>query len=449
MKRGHGHGLLSGRCSPCSVVRRSFSVFSGVWNEIDSPFERGCCVCTSMLEELYGRRVMPPEESPSVERFHSCVLSLREAVDRYWGLLHGQGDANDGARLMPVSAEHVFIAEAFDEVLNRFSATALFGLSEAERRRFDYACLLLRDLSRAVVSQVLWRHEKGIDKDLRMLLHERDAAIKVYFVRDSLSARARIDEIMLDYSRRDETRPLLRGLKLIFCPSDFDADRSKHTDFMNRFLLDIVMRDLLFGVVFGRLNRHDFETFLNHGGPLGLKFAVLDEITKHGLDHGPTFRDRLGYRTSSPIREATTMLAATGLVRRVGSSILLMPSLKGRMLLDLTRLMLIEYDSCDDWSPEVKLILRHLGTPAERPVSAHERSDPPTNGVGRLIEAAKYCELQFDRNLLAGVDFENPKLYSTFEWREFYERIRGAPGVTARWFDDEESLFFVDTEERE
>ena len=76
---------------------------------------------------------------------------------------------NDGNRAVSVkvsamsdSPEHQFISKSLDRVLQEFSSTRLLGLAEADRRTFDYGCLLLRDFSRPLVSQVLWSHSKGM-----------------------------------------------------------------------------------------------------------------------------------------------------------------------------------------------------------------------------------------------------------------------------------------------
>ena len=71
---------------------------------------------------------------------------------------------------MKATPEHEFIAKCTDEVLSRFSDIRLIGVTESERRMFDYSCVLTRDCSRPLVAQLLWSHQEGIDKDLRTLL---------------------------------------------------------------------------------------------------------------------------------------------------------------------------------------------------------------------------------------------------------------------------------------
>jgi len=62
--------------------------------------------------------------------------------------------------------------------LDSFADSGLVGVFESQRRTFDYSCLLSRDLERPLVAQVLWRHEHGLDKDIRTLLFDTEARIK-------------------------------------------------------------------------------------------------------------------------------------------------------------------------------------------------------------------------------------------------------------------------------
>lgn len=218
---------------------------------------------------------------------------------------------------MADSAEHKFVSTALNTALERYAETKLLGISEAERRKFDYGCLLLRDFSRPLVSQVLWNHDEGIDKDVRTLLFDAGSALRLYFVKDRLKIRARIDEVLGDYRDRAETAPLLRGLRVIPIPEDFDADIEQHRNWLTDFIYHRVSTDLLFGVVFGKLTAQDIKVFSEHGGLLGLKFAALQIIDEEGLQHGPTFEKRVGVK-GSPLREAIAMLTVRGLsLRRV------------------------------------------------------------------------------------------------------------------------------------
>src|SRR4051812_4118807 len=113
------------------------------------------------------------------------------------------------------SAEHEFLAAQIDSALTAFSSTGLLGVTEAERRKFDYACRLRRDFSQQLVSQVCWGNVRGVGKDVRLLLHDSDAPIKLYLIPDSQPARLALDEVIASYQNRSETRPLLRGFRYL------------------------------------------------------------------------------------------------------------------------------------------------------------------------------------------------------------------------------------------
>ena len=48
---------------------------------------------------------------------------------------------------MAESAEHQFLSQCITRVLSDLSRTNLYAYVEAERRKFDFACELLRDWS--------------------------------------------------------------------------------------------------------------------------------------------------------------------------------------------------------------------------------------------------------------------------------------------------------------
>ncbi|MBS3024441.1 hypothetical protein [Acidiphilium multivorum] len=238
---------------------------------------------------------------------------------------------------MADSPEHKFISESLNRALTTYSHTKLLGLTEAERRTFDYGCILLRDASRPLVSQVLWSHTEGIDKDLRFLIFEGGASLKLYFVRDRLKNRAKIDEVLGTFRRAPETKALLRGLRIIPIPDGFDSDKESEREWMDKHLLESVSTDLLFAVIFGRLEYRDVREFALHGGPLGLKLAALQLIASAEYQ---SLESRL--RSKGPLREALARLAGIGLITSAGFSTVRVPTLKGRFLLDLARLLTFE-----------------------------------------------------------------------------------------------------------
>lgn len=128
---------------------------------------------------------------------------------------------------MSDGAEHNFISQALDKSLISFSETKLLGMQEAQRRTFDYGCVLLRDFSRPLVSQVLWTHQEGIEKDIRTLVFDGNSSLRLYFVRDTVKNRARIDETLRSYRDQPNVAPLLRGLRIIPVPIHSMQIRSK------------------------------------------------------------------------------------------------------------------------------------------------------------------------------------------------------------------------------
>src|SRR4051812_43655330 len=106
---------------------------------------------------------------------------------------------------MAEAPEHQFLSSKFIEVLDAFSALELYGCTEADRRRFDFACVLHRDWNRPLVGQTLWKHTAGVDKDIRMMLTDTEADLWCYVLRDTVQHRALLHEVMNDY-RRSEHR---------------------------------------------------------------------------------------------------------------------------------------------------------------------------------------------------------------------------------------------------
>lgn len=346
---------------------------------------------------------------------------------------------------MAGSVEHDYLAQELGRQMEALARARLFGITEAQRRTFDLACTTFRDFSRPLVSQILWRHEEGVDKDLRTLNHDAEASIKLYVVSDSVRARARIDEVISSYRDQPAIRRLLRGLRLIFVPPDFDADSPQQRDWIAQYLRDALTRDLLFAVLFGGLSPSEFSVFLAHHGPVGLKYAALHEVTANGLYHMPTFKERLGYSASGPIREALIMLSATGMVRNIGNTNCYIPTIRGRLVLDLTRALLDQAASSDsDWSDELRILMRSLGF-SELPtcnVPIRITDEVMGNPIALNLYYASSGLQQFGRNLLTEQD--SPKaFYGPYDWQKF-AMPDGFPGADySRWITEEDSLFFA------
>ncbi|MFM0167674.1 hypothetical protein [Paraburkholderia sediminicola] len=340
---------------------------------------------------------------------------------------------------MADSPEHKFISEALDLALKIYSETRLLGLSEADRRSFDYGCLLLRDASRPLVSQVLWSHAEGIEKDIRSLIFDGGSSLKLYFVRDRIKNRAKIDEVLNAYRSEPSTKDLLKGLRIIPIPEGFDADKEAERQWMQKYLLESVSSDLLFAVVFGKLTHDDVRRFSLHGGPLGLKIAALQviETAKHLQEHGPSFEAAVGSK-GSPLREVLAMLGGIGLIMSPGFSTVRLPTLKGRFLLDLARLLTFERGSRTSWSPETKLILKHLrlepdaGWQEELTISQKKASP-----IDDLLNSINYARRQFDIDIMENLDANNPVFHTMLALENYTDGPYGSyPGLTAALWND-------------
>jgi hypothetical protein len=341
------------------------------------------------------------------------------------------------------SPEHQAIAETIDEVLGSLAGSALIGVFEGQRRTFDYSCLLRRDLGRPLVAQVLWQHDHGLEKDIRTLLLDPDSSLKLYVMRDSARVRSTLDDVLASYRNDSELKGRLRGLKIVFVPGDFDADKAEQRQWLKRHLADSFMHDISFAILFGCVTKHALEVFLAHNGPFGLKYAILDEIVKHGLIHMPGFKQRLGYKTDGPIREALAMLNASGLTRNWTSSICHFPSIRGRFILDFTRRILLDVKVGDGWSIRTAEIFNALQMPPPpyptEPITS--KNVRITDAVSNNILHAANCKAQFGRDLLGGIDLNDPQLYSDFNVSGFLDEMRHVKTFPPDFFDQPEYLF--------
>jgi hypothetical protein len=345
---------------------------------------------------------------------------------------------------MALTPEHQFISTSIDVIINKYSKASLFGVNESQRRTFDYSCILLRDFSRPLVSQVMWGHAKGVEKDLRTLLHDKEALIKLYIVKDNIRNRARLEEILTSYKTNEGLRKLLVGLRLVFVPSDFDADREEDQVWLYNYLQERFSNDILFAIIFGQLTGFDFHVFADHGGPIGLKYVVLDEIVKNSLQHMPTFRERIGYKSNSSLREALTMLSALGLIKRPLGTNLHFPTIKGRLLLDLTRRVLYEQQYLEEWSEEIRLIFKHLGMSLPSLVAMKSREERVvTDDFILTLIHAEGCKKDFGRDLMDKIDPEKPIFCSQYHLPEIDEMLKTKVGLTREFFSEPEALFFV------
>ncbi len=237
---------------------------------------------------------------------------------------------------MAESVEHKFLSHCVTGVLSELARTNLYAYVEAERRKFDFACEILRDWSRPLVGQTLWNHTAGVDKDLRTMLLDADAQICAYVARDTVKARRLLSEVMRDFrSRGDLISP--HRLRVFWVPHDFDADDEQQRILVMGMLRESIGRDILMNVVFGNLTSEDVRSFVRTSGRAGLHLAVLHAIST-SRDLGLRTQDLANQLDASPgsVRERLLRLAGCGFIAQFGGVVI--PSrvtLKGRVFLDL------------------------------------------------------------------------------------------------------------------
>ncbi|WP_262285493.1 hypothetical protein [Micromonospora sp. MA102] len=261
---------------------------------------------------------------------------------------------------MAESAEHQFLSECVTDILNRLSQTNLYAYVEAERRKFDFACELLRDWSRPLVGQTLWSHPAGIDKDVRTMLLDANAEICVYVAKDTIQAHRLLSEAMRDF-RLSNAPVAPHRLRVFWVPQDFDADDEAQRQLIEHLLMEKVSRDILMNVVFGNLTSEDVRFFVRTSGLPGLHLAMLCYIsTAHIPDIRPRdLADRFGV-SQGPIRERLLRLFGCGFLSQFGGgATLARATLKGRVFLDLCAELWREY-SAGQLGAEMLQVLRLL-----------------------------------------------------------------------------------------
>ena len=111
---------------------------------------------------------------------------------------------------MEESSEHQFLKSEFLNILDDFSNLKLYGFTESNRKKFDFSCLLERDFARPLVGQTLWSHQKGIEKDMRTLITDKESEIKVYLAKDGANYQSIFEEIIWDYKQTEFGKDLLK-----------------------------------------------------------------------------------------------------------------------------------------------------------------------------------------------------------------------------------------------
>ncbi|MFH8340337.1 hypothetical protein [Streptomyces sp. AM6-12] len=181
---------------------------------------------------------------------------------------------------MAVSPEHIYLSDAALRIMESASNSGLFGYTEGQRKLFDFSCDLKQDWSKVIVGQTLWGHGgDGIDKDLRILLNERDVAAAVYIARHESKLRSRFAEVTqsyLDTPMRE--RP--SRLRVFWVPADFKADDETIAESTYKALKGEITRDLLMHVTLGGLTQRDTTRFASSKRP-GLPIAILSYVKEN------------------------------------------------------------------------------------------------------------------------------------------------------------------------
>ncbi|MBD1807837.1 hypothetical protein H6F98_20630 [Microcoleus sp. FACHB-SPT15] len=304
---------------------------------------------------------------------------------------------------MAESPEHQFLSNKFLEVVEDFAKIKLYGYTEAERKKFDFACIFCRDWDRPLIGQTLWKHTEGIDKDIRSLLVDVESDIWAYVVRDNVRNRSLFHEVIQDYKKTEYSRNLFK-LKVFWIPQDFDADDEQERETIGNILQNSIVDDLLFNVIFGNLTATDIRIFLNTSGRFGLNLAVLYEIAVNGFLNYPALSKRLEVSSGS-LREKVFMLVGSGLIWQLGRGSFYYVSLKGRVFLEMLNKILEEVQfEKTELSYELLFVLNRLGLDATTPtyddrelLEIHEWT--PQVAFSLLLQAMRYALTQWDIDL--------------------------------------------------
>jgi hypothetical protein len=290
---------------------------------------------------------------------------------------------------MAESDEHRFLSATFLETLDQLSRSRLYGYTEADRKLFDFGCLLERDWTRPLVGQTLWSHVPGVDKDLRSLLTADDAEVWAYVARDTVQSRSLIGEAVRQYAAT-QYRDQLHRLRVFWIPSDFDADSEEHQRLVRALLWDRVSQDILLNVVFGNLSSDDIRFFLSGSGIIGLQFATLYAIATFTWGNYVSLATHLSV-SRGPVREKILTLLGTGFIWSPSGSALYFVTLKGRVFLEICR-ALLEVELGASATPELRHLLTLLGLDPH--TSADPSAAPDGHPLGRTPHDRLLAELR-------------------------------------------------------
>ena len=259
---------------------------------------------------------------------------------------------------MAEQAEHEFLKQHTTKVLGDFSKLRIYGFTETDRKKFDFSCRLERDWSRPLVGQVLWKHTRGIEKDIRTLLTEPDSDIQVYIARDLVQCRQQFEEILGEF-RNSGKFPDIFKLKTIWLPPDFDADKDSQRLMVGDILKEAIVNDILFNVVFGNITARDVYHFISAPYTLDTILKVLYAIATEGILNLSNLQETIGIGRAK-LKVLLTRLDGCGFIVSRPHLFFYNLSSKGRIFLDLLQRLYQEIEE-GYFSDELKFIFKKLG----------------------------------------------------------------------------------------
>ncbi|WP_432587365.1 HTH domain-containing protein [Streptomyces sp. HD1123-B1] len=261
---------------------------------------------------------------------------------------------------MSESDQHKFLSSRVLELLEELSHTGLYGFKETERKKFDFTCDLVRDWSRLISGQTLWKHSEGIDKDLRILLADEESKVTLYVARDTISNRRAVQEIISD-TKKTPMRDRLSRLRTIWITQDFDADKEEHREVVSEVLRERLAKDLLISTLLGGASPRDVEAVGAQSGIPGLSLAIVESIATRGFVNMPDLAKRLDV-SATTVRNRVQLLAASGILDQPNpKASMYEASVKGKVVLDICRSLVMARKPGDGITPEMLYVLEILG----------------------------------------------------------------------------------------
>ena len=256
------------------------------------------------------------------------------------------------------SPEHEFVTQVFLECVEEMARSGIYSYTEADRGRFDFACLLDQHKERSIIGQTLRSHSSGIEKDLNWLLLGPDSSVPVYLYTDTTAHRSRIGEVVSNaQSRLCDRVSLLR----LYPFEPFDADDESQRSAVQSQLKEHVVDDLLLNVVFGQLDATDIAIYLNAAGMSGLMTSVLETIASDGFLNYRTLSKAIGVSPST-IRPRIASLLAAGMIETVKHCSVYRPTHRGRVFLRIAHILSLPIRI----DPQTQFILDRIGLPTPR-----------------------------------------------------------------------------------